>query len=277
MVLQAISEDLVHGDTTTDGLFDRDAVCSATLMLKEPGVICGLGVAATVFAYVAAMVQGSTDPQLEFLPLAVDGDKVAATPAELARIHGPARAVLGGERSALNIFGHLSGIATLTARCAAELAGTGATLLDTRKTTPGLRALEKYAVRCGGGTNHRFDLAEAMLVKDSHKRLAGGIAPAVTKLRAAHPDLSLEVETETLDEVRQALDAGADRILLDNMSIEQLREAVAIVDGRAKTEASGGITLDNLRAVGQTGVDFISMGALTHSAPSLDVSLEVEA
>ena len=267
VILAALNDDYVGGDPTSEGLFDADFVCTAILLLKEPGVVCGLGVAASVFAML--------DPRVQFFPLAADGDRFETAPAELARIHAPARAVLSGERSALNILGHLSGIATLTARCVAELQGTGTTLLDTRKTLPGLRKLEKYAVRCGGGTNHRSNLGEALLVKDNHKRLAGGVAAAAVRLRETHPELSLEVEADTLDEVRAALDVGVDRILLDNMSPAELREAVAMCAGRARTEASGGITLANLREVAETGVDFVSMGALTHSARSLDVSLEV--
>ena len=200
---------------------------------------------------------------------------MVATPREIARITGPARAILSGERTALNLLGRLSGIATLTARCVAELEGTGATLLDTRKTTAGLRDLEKYAVRCGGGTNHRLNLGEALLVKDNHLRLAGGIALAVARLRGSASRLRLEVEAETLADVQTALEAGVDRILLDNMSLDEMRAAVALIGGRVESEASGGITLDNLRAVGETGVDFVSLGALTHSARSLDVSLEV--
>ena len=208
-------------------------------------------------------------------PTVAEGDRVAAVPAEIARVSGPARAILSGERTALNLLGRLSGIATLTARCVAELQGTGATLLDTRKTTAGLRELEKYAVRCGGGTNHRLNLGEALLVKDNHLRLAGGVKAAAARLRDSAPRLRLEVEAETLEEVRAALDAGVNRILLDNMCPDELREAVAIVGGRVETEASGGITMDNLRAVGETGVDFVSIGALTHSVKALDVSLEV--
>jgi nicotinate-nucleotide pyrophosphorylase (carboxylating) len=197
-------------------------------------------------------------------------------PVELARIAGPARAVLAGERTALNLLGRMSGIATMAARCAAELDGTSAVLLDTRKTTPGLRDLEKYAVRCGGATNHRMNLSAALLVKDNHLRLAGTITAAVARLREAGRELPLEVEAETLDEVREALAAGVHRILLDNMAIEQMRAAVALCRAAGvETEASGGITLANLRQVGETGVDYVSMGALTHSPKSLDVSLEV--
>ncbi len=182
--------------------------------------------------------------------------------------------MLTGERLALNLIGRLSGIATLTRRYVDAVEGTGATILDTRKTTPGLRALEKHAVATGGGTNHRFGLDDGVLVKDNHLRLTGGIAAAVAALRAA-TDLPVEVEAETLEQVREAVEAGADAILLDNMSTGELREAVALVAGRAKLEASGGVTLDTVRAIAETGVDFISVGALTHSARSLDVSLEV--
>ena len=184
-----------------------------------------------------------------------------------------ARAILTGERTALNLFGRLCGIATLTARYGDLVAGTGVQILDTRKTTPGLRALEKYAVRCGGGTNHRFGLDDAVLLKENHLRLAGGIGPAVAAARNGRP---VEVEAETLDEVAEALEAGADRILLDNMTPEQVRRAVELVDGRAQLEASGGISLATVRAYAETGVDFVSVGALTHSARALHVSLEVE-
>jgi nicotinate-nucleotide pyrophosphorylase (carboxylating) len=181
--------------------------------------------------------------------------------------------VLTAERVALNLLGRLSGIAKLTSQYVEAVAGTGATILDTRKTTPGLRALEKYAVRCGGGTNHRFGLHDAVLLKENHIRLAGGIALAVAAARNGRP---VEVEAETLDEVAEALEAGADRILLDNMTPEQARRAVELADGRAQLEASGGISLATVRAYAGTGVDFVSVGALTHSARSLRVSLEVE-
>jgi nicotinate-nucleotide pyrophosphorylase (carboxylating) len=267
VVAAALAEDLVLGDPTTDGLFEVDATATMSLLIKEPGVVCGLPIVAAVFA--------ALDPAVVVAATYADGDRVDAVPAEVARISGPTRALLSGERTALNLLGRLSGIATLTSRCVAELEGTGATLLDTRKTTAGLRDLEKYAVRCGGGTNHRLNLGEALLVKDNHLRLAGGIAPAVARLRQSAPRLRLEVEAETLDDVRVALDAGVNRILLDNMTVNQLADAVAIVGGRVETEASGGITLANLREIGQTGVDFISLGALTHSVKALDVSLEV--
>jgi nicotinate-nucleotide pyrophosphorylase (carboxylating) len=267
VVASALAEDLALGDPTTDGLFGPTATATMSLLVKAPGVVCGLPVVAAVFA--------ALSPDVALAPAVADGDRIATVPAEIARITGPARAILSGERTALNLLGRLSGIATLTARCVAELEGTGATLLDTRKTAAGLRELEKYAVRCGGGTNHRLNLGEALLVKDNHIRLAGGIAQAVAALRRSAPRLRLEVETETLDDVRQALEAGADRILLDNMSLDRMRAAVEMVGGRAETEASGGITIDNLRAVGETGVGFVSLGALTHSAGALDVSIEV--
>lgn len=267
VVASALAEDLALGDPTTDGLFAPDAMASAALLVKEPGVVCGLPIVEAVFK--------ALSPDVVVVAALADGDRVVSVPAEIARVTGPARAILSGERTALNLLGRLSGIATLTARCVAELAGTGATLLDTRKTTAGLRELEKYAVRCGCGTNHRLNLGEALLVKDNHLRLAGRIGPAVDRLRRTAPGLRLEVEAETLDDVRAALDAGVDRILLDNMSLDGLARAVAIVAGRVETEASGGVNLENLHAVGATGVDFVSMGALTHSARALDVSLEV--
>jgi nicotinate-nucleotide pyrophosphorylase (carboxylating) len=184
--------------------------------------------------------------------------------------------VLTGERTALNFVGRLSGIATLTRRFVDAIEGTGAEILDTRKTTPGLRALEKYAVRCGAGRNHRFGLDDGILVKDNHLRAAGGVRPAVELVRAAGPGLPIEVEAETLDDVREALAAGAEQILLDNMPPALMREAVELVEGKATLEASGGVSLETVRGIAETGVDFISVGALTHSARSLDVSLELE-
>jgi nicotinate-nucleotide pyrophosphorylase (carboxylating) len=267
VVAAALAEDMALGDPTTEGLFGPEATCVTSLLVKEPGVVCGLPVVAAVFA--------ALDPAVVVAPAVADGDHVTSVPAEIARISGPTRAVLSGERTALNLLGRLSGIATLTARCVAELEGTGATLLDTRKTSAGLRELEKYGVRCGGGTNHRLNLGEALLVKDNHRRLAGGIAEAAARLRNSAPRLRLQVEAETLADVREALDAGVNRILLDNMSPAELRRAVEMVGGRVETEASGGITLDNLRQVAETGVDFVSLGLLTHSVRALDVSLEV--
>ena len=271
VVAVALAEDLPGGDPTSEGLFGPNATCEMSLLQKEPGVVCGLPIVAAVFA--------ALDSRVVVTATCADGDHIATVPAELARIDGPTRAVLAGERTALNLLARLSGIATLAARCVAELDGTGAVLLDTRKTTAGLRELEKYAVRCGGASNHRLNLGEALLVKDNHLRLAGGVAAAVARLQEAHSRLRLEVEAETLDDVRAALKAGVNRILLDNMTADRLREAVALCHGMAngavETEASGGITLANLRQVGETGVDYISIGALTHSPKALDVSLEV--
>jgi len=274
VVAAALAEDLSRGDPTSTGLFGERKQAIMSLLVKEPGVLCGLPALVAVFA--------ALDKNVVVTLLVGEGEHIGSAPREVARISGPARALLAGERTALNLVGRLSGIASSTARALIELEGTGAILLDTRKTTPGLRELEKYAVRTGGGLNHRRDLGEAILVKDNHLNLVGGpdkIAAVVARLRAAHPTLLLEVEAENLDQVEAALAAGVDRILLDNMSLDELRAAVALVDARqggwVETEASGGITLANLRQVGQTGVDYVSLGALTHSAHTLDVSLEV--
>jgi nicotinate-nucleotide pyrophosphorylase (carboxylating) len=257
-----LAEDIGSGDVTTLALIDEDAICKAVVLVKEPGVVCGLEAATAVFAELG----------VGFEPLVAEGATVE--PGHIAELVGPARGVLTGERLALNLIGRLSGIATLTRRYVDAIEGTGATILDTRKTTPGLRALEKHAVATGGATNHRFGLDDGVLVKDNHLRLTGGIAAAVASLRAA-TDLPVEVEAESLEQVREAVEAGADAILLDNMPTDELREAVAFVAGRARLEASGGVNLETVRAIAETGVDFISVGALTHSAPSLDVSLEV--
>ena len=191
----------------------------------------------------------------------------------MVELDGRAAALLSAERTALNFLQRLSGVATMAARCVAEIEGTGARILDTRKTTPGLRALEKQAVAAGGATNHRAGLYDAILIKENHATIAGGVGKAVRLARDRAPDVPLEVECRSLDEVDEALGAGAPMILLDNMNVDQLREAVKRVDGRAKLEASGGVTLDTLRAVASTGVDFVSIGAITHSAPALDLSL----
>jgi nicotinate-nucleotide pyrophosphorylase (carboxylating) len=257
IALSALAEDVGRGDVTTEATVAEDATCTGRLLLKVGPVFRAL------------------DPDVSFEASAADGDRFSE-PTELARISGRTRAVLTGERTALNILGRLSGIATLTSRFVDAIDGTGAEILDTRKTTPGLRALEKYAVRCGGGRNHRFGLDDGILVKDNHLRAAGGIRPAVERLRAAGTGLPIEVEAETLDDVREALAAGAEQILLDNMTPALMREAVELVDGRATLEASGGVSLDTVREIAETGVDFVSIGALTHSARSLDVSLELE-
>jgi nicotinate-nucleotide pyrophosphorylase (carboxylating) len=227
-------------------------------------VVAGLGFARQVFF--------ALDPQVRWEVLRRDGDEAA--PGPLARLEGHARAVLTGERLALNLLGRLSGIATLTRRYVDAVAGTPAAILDTRKTTPGLRAAEKWAVRCGGGTNHRMGLHDAVLIKDNHLPHAQDLPTAVRLARQA--GLPVEVECETLEQVSEALDGGADRILLDNMSLADLRSAVSMVRGRVPLEASGGVTLDRVAAIAQTGVDLISVGALTHGARSLDVALEID-
>jgi nicotinate-nucleotide pyrophosphorylase (carboxylating) len=257
-----LAEDVGDGDVTAEAVVPADARLDATLLLMEAGVVCGLEVVEAVFR--------ELDPDVAFELRAHDGDVVHG---EVARLSGDARALLAAERTALNLLGRLSGIATLTRSYVDAIEGTGPVILDTRKTTPGLRTLEKLAVRAGGGTNHRFGLFDAVLIKDNHLRLGGGVAETVR--RAKETGLPVEVECETLDDVRAALDARADTILLDNMTPAQLREAVALVGGRARTEASGGVRLDTVREIAATGVDAISVGALTHGARSHDVSMEV--
>ena len=268
VVALALAEDVGDGDLTTDAIVPSGELAQARLLLEEPGVVAGLPVAEAVFR--------SLDPALGLRPLADEGAEISHVPSAIAEIEGPARALLTGERVALNLVARLCGIATLTRRYVDLVAGTGATILDTRKTTPGLRALEKYAVRCGGGTNHRMGLDDAILIKDNHVRIAGGIGPRAR----GGPGLGararpIEVEADTLDQVAEALGAGAERILLDNMAPGEVARAVELVDGRALLEASGGISEANVRAYAETGVDFISIGALTHGARSLHVSLEV--
>jgi len=265
VVSLALAEDVGSGDVTTSSIVPEDARSQASLLVKEAGVVCGLPVAEEVFR--------ALDPDVSFEPLCADGD-VVEWPQSVARVEGSARAVLTAERTALNLVGRLSGIATLTRRFVDAIDGRRAQILDTRKTTPGLRALEKYAVRCGGGRNHRFGLYDAVLIKDNHLAIAGSIRAAVAAARRT--GVPVQVEAETLEGVREALVARADSILLDNMAPEQLAAAAALVDGRAALEASGGVSLETVRAIAETGVDFISIGALTHSARALDVSLEVQ-
>jgi len=267
VVTAALAEDVGPGDATTEALVPAAARCRARIVLEEPGVVCGGPVAAAVFR--------ALDPSVAVDPVLAEGAAIRDTPAVLAELAGPARAILTGERVALNLVGRLCGIASLTRRFVELVDGTGAAILDTRKTTPGLRALERYAVRCGGGCNHRDGLYDAILVKENHLRLAGGIAAAAATLRSRSAGLPVEMEAETLEQVGEALDAGIDRILLDNMSPERVAEAVSLVSGAAELEASGGISLATVRSYAETGVDFISVGALTHAARSLHVSLEV--
>jgi nicotinate-nucleotide pyrophosphorylase (carboxylating) len=265
IILAALAEDVGVGDVTTEATVDADAVGTAELLLKESGVVCGTGAAEAVFS--------ALDADVHFESLVDDGTLVEGTTV-VALVAGPLRAILTGERTALNFLGRLSGIATLTRRYVDAVAGTGVAILDTRKTTPGLRVLEKHAVACGGGRNHRFGLDDGVLVKDNHLHAAGSVATAVERLRAAST-LPVEIECDTLAQVEEALAAEVDAILLDNMTVDDLVAAVARVRGRARVEASGGITLENVRAIAETGIDEISVGALTHSARSLDLSLEL--
>jgi nicotinate-nucleotide pyrophosphorylase (carboxylating) len=266
LVARALAEDVGDGDVTTEATVPATARARARITQKAPGVVFGLQPAITTLQ--------ALDPGIEIEPLTDEGRWRDGGP--VLRAEGSARAILTAERTALNFLQRLSGVATLTARCVRAVEGTGAKILDTRKTTPGLRALEKAAVAAGGGTNHRAGLYDAVLIKENHSALAGGIGPAVRSARERWPELPLEVECRTLAEVDEALDAGAPRILLDNMSVEQLRVAVTRVAGAAQLEASGGVTLETLREIAGTGVQFVSVGALTHSAPALDLSLLLE-
>jgi nicotinate-nucleotide pyrophosphorylase (carboxylating) len=269
-VRAALAEDFGRaGDITSQATIPASARAQAVIAArKKPGVLAGMALARQTFERV--------DPALRFEPLLADGDAFAAG-AALARIEGPARALLSAERVALNFLGRLCGVATLTSHYAEAIAHTKAKICCTRKTTPGLRAFEKYAVRCGGGVNHRFGLDDAILIKDNHISVAGGVVPA---LRAAKSFIGhlvkIEIEVDTLDQLREVLAEGADVVLLDNMSVAQLREAVATIGGRMMAEASGGIDIATLREVAETGVDLISSGALTHSAPTLDLGLDIE-
>jgi nicotinate-nucleotide pyrophosphorylase (carboxylating) len=262
-VAQALAEDVGDGDVTTAATVPAQARALAVIRQKAPGVIYGLDVAEQVFR--------SLDNDAAFTREVDEG--VWREDGEVLRVEGRARAVLTGERTALNFLQRLSGVATMAARAVGAIEGTNARILDTRKTTPGLRALEKAAVAAGGATNHRAGLYDAILIKENHAALAGGVGEAVRRARERAPSLPLEVECRDLGEVDEALEAGAPRLLLDNMTPDELRRAVAHVAGRAELEASGGVTLQTVREVASTGVDFVSVGALTHSAPALDLSL----
>jgi nicotinate-nucleotide pyrophosphorylase (carboxylating) len=267
----ALSEDIGSGDVTSNSTISPSRGATATMLVKADGVVFGLDVARAVFERV--------DSSLEFTALVEDGTRVAFR-TDIARVRGNARSILLGERVALNFIQRLSGVASVTAAYVAAVEGTNAQIVDTRKTTPGMRTLEKAAVRAGGARNHRFGLSDGVLIKDNHLAGVGGadrVSRAVKLARAAAPHtLAIEVEVTTLDEVAEALAAEADIIMLDNMSIEDMTQAVGLVAGRALLEASGGITLSNVSDVARTGVDLISIGALTHSAPSLDISLDFE-
>lgn len=264
LVNAALAEDIGPGDATSAAVIDEEARLSAVMATRQPMVLAGLGVAEATFR--------ALDPSVTVLLTAADGDRLDPG-ARLMTIEGPARALLTAERTALNFVQMLSGIATLARIYADAIDGTGTILLDTRKTIPGLRALSKYASACGGAQNHRMGLYDAVLIKDNHLALAGSIAETVQRARAAGNQF-VEVECDTLDQVGQALDAGADRILLDNMTLEDLRRAVAMADGRVPLEASGGVTLETIRDIAETGVTHVSVGRITQSAPACDIGLD---
>ncbi len=262
-----LQEDVGFGDITTECTIPETERGVGILYTKEAGIVAGLPIAQLVFEV--------TDPSLVFEPKVKEGARVEKGQA-LAEVSGSVRSILTGERLALNLLQRLSGIATRTRQYVDAIAGTKARVVDTRKTTPGLRQVEKYAVRVGGGHNHRYALYDAVMIKDNHIKGAGGIAQAVAATRAAIPHtMKIEVETESLEQVQEALAAGADIIMLDNMPLETMREAVRLIDGRAVVEASGGVTLETIRAIAETGVDVISVGALTHSVKALDISLDL--
>ena len=266
ILLNALREDIGTGDLTTISCIPAENRSEGVFIAKEDGVLCGLEIAARVFTLV--------DKDISLHLLRKDGDKLSKGEV-FAKISGPSRGILTGERVALNLMQRLSGTATAAAKAAEAVKGTKAQVVDTRKTTPGLRVLEKYAVRTGGCYNHRFNLADGVLIKDNHIKAAGSIEKAVKAARNAAPHLmKIEVETESLSQVQEALDAGADIIMLDNMTNEQMAKAVELINGRAITEASGNMGEKDLRKVAETGVDFISIGALTHSVKALDISLK---
>ena len=268
LVERALAEDLGEGvDVTSVATVPFDAEGVADFVARADGVVAGLPV-------VRAVLEIVTDDSVVIETKAADGDRVVRGDVLLSAT-ALVRALLTAERTALNVLCHLSGIATLTRRWVDEVDGTGARILDTRKTTPGLRSLEKYAVRCGGGTNKRMGLYDAALVKDNHVVAAGGVAEAFAAVRSLFPDVEVQVECDTVAQVHEALDAGATFLLLDNMSVDELAEAVRVTAGRAELEATGGLTLDRARAVASTGVDYLSVGALTHSAPVLDIGVDL--
>lgn len=269
LISRALAEDVGQRDVTTEAVVDSGQRARGLVAQKAPGMVYGLDVAEAVFRRL--------DPLVRIERRRPEGEWLADPPADVLALEGEARGLVTAERVALNLLGHLSGIATATAACVHELRGTGVNVLDTRKTTPGLRSLEKQAVAAGGGHNHRMGLFDAVLVKDNHIALAGGIEEAVRRAIARRPEgVAVEVECSSLADVEIALAAGAQRLLLDNMAPAQLREAAALVAGRAELEASGNITLQTLQSVGASGVQSVSLGFLTHSAPALDLSMSVE-
>jgi nicotinate-nucleotide pyrophosphorylase (carboxylating) len=264
-IQRALEEDIGAGDATTDAIVPAEAAMNGHILAKQEGIVAGLDVAQTVFRLLDESVDLATHVD--------EGARVQAGQI-LASVSGPAQAILKGERVAMNLLGRMSGIATLTRRFVEAVAGTGAIILDTRKTAPGLRALDKLAVRRGGGENHRMGLYDMILIKDNHIDLAGSLEEAVRLAQAANTELEIEVEARTIEDVRQAVELGVKRIMLDNMEVDQMAQAVALVAGRAKLEASGNVRLENVRQIAETGVDYISIGALTHSVQALDVSLD---
>ena len=269
IVAQALAEDVGYGDVTTLSTVPAEATGRAVFVARDEGVLAGMPLLRRVYAQV--------DPRVQ-VDLLVEDGTLLRPGTQIAMVQGPARALLTGERVALNFVQYLSGIATRTSRFVSLIQGTGARIVDTRKTLPGFRLLAKYAVRVGGGRNHRFGLDDGVLIKDNHIRASGGIRAAVQRAREHTPHLlRIEVETETLDQVREALDAGADILLLDNMDLETLQQAVALCRGKALTEASGGVNERTVRVIAGAGVDLISVGALTHSVTALDISLDWDA
>lgn len=266
LIKTALTEDINYIDSTADLLIDENSISSAYFVAKADGVLAGIEIALRVFTIL--------DPEMKIEVLKKDGDKVKKGDI-IANFSGHTRLMLKAERTSLNILQHMSGIATYTNKCVEAVAGTNASITDTRKTLPGLRAIQKYAVTVGGGRNHRYNLTDAAMLKDNHIDAYGGIKPAVEALRkkAGHM-LQIEVETRNLEEVKEALECKVNVIMLDNMTNEQMKEAVALIDGRAKTEASGNVTLENIRSVAETGVDIISLGALTHSVSAFDISMK---
>ena len=268
LVRSALAEDVGSGDVTTMSLIAQGSFASGVIVAKEPLVVAGVDLAIASFRE----LEESIDFSVEVLD-GQDGDFFQP----LIRIHGPARALLTAERTALNFVQRLSGIATLTAKFVQQVSGTNTKILDTRKTVPGWRVLEKYAVACGGGINHRFGLYDQVMIKDNHLVAVGGnIKKAVKCARENYPKLKIEVEADTVEQAKTAAEAGADIILLDNMSCEELIQSIELISGRSKTEASGGITMDTVREIAETGVDYISIGALTHSAPAVDIGFDFD-
>lgn len=268
LIRLAVEEDLDGGvDVTTVATVPTEQRATLDLVARRPGVVAGVPVAAAVFSYVGG-------DSVRITPVATDGATVGTGDVILS-VTGPTHALLRAERPALNLLGHLSGIATLTRTWVDEVAGSDARIRDTRKTTPGMRRLEKYAVRCGGGVNHRMSLSDAALVKDNHVVAAGGVAAAFAAVRSKFPGIDVEVEVDSLDQLAEVLDAGADLVLLDNFTPAQMRAAVDITAGRARLEASGGLSLDVAAEVAATGVDYLAVGALTHSVPVLDIGADL--